>query len=251
MLAAAVAEPANVLVKSRPTTKLRFLGINWPYAPLQTLLAFPGAMLPLRVALMESNIHHMRTEPPLLAPIFRSEGQARLLAVALLDGEYGLAELAERAGLAYPTAHREVGRLLEAGILAERVVGRVRLIRANESSPLVAPLADILQVTAGPAALLKQELEGIDGIESAFLYGSFAARTLHVAGTAPNDIDVMVIGTPDAEAVYDACARVETMVRRPVNPTIMTRDEASLNTGFLDNIRANPVVPVLGVPPWQ
>jgi len=201
--------------------------------------------------MVESNIHHMRTEPPLLAPIFRSEGQARLLAVALLDGEYSLAELADRAGVAYPTAHREVGRLLESGILAERAIGRARLIGANQSSPLVPALTDILQMTAGPVAALIQELGGVEDIEAAFIYGSFAARTLHVAGAAPNDIDVMVIGTPDAEAVYDACTRAEDMVRRPVNPTILTRDEALATSGFLTNIRTSPVVPVLGVPPWQ
>jgi len=193
----------------------------------------------------------MRTEPPLLAPIFRSDGQARLLAVTLLDGEYSLAQLAERARVAYPTAHREVGRLLESGILAERVIGRARLIRANESSPVVPALTDILRMTTGPVAALKQALGGIEGIESVIIYGSFAARTLHVAGAAPNDIDVMVIGTPDAEAVYDACTRVEDMVRRPVNPTILTRDEALGTSGFLTNVRAGPVVCVIGLPPWQ
>ena len=39
----------------------------------------------------------MRTEAPLLAPIFRSDGQARLLAELLLTGgELSLTELAER-----------------------------------------------------------------------------------------------------------------------------------------------------------
>jgi len=36
--------------------------------------------------------------------------------------------------LAYPTAHREVARLLDASILMERQVGRTRLIRANDDS---------------------------------------------------------------------------------------------------------------------
>ncbi|MDR1077993.1 MAG: winged helix-turn-helix domain-containing protein [Propionibacteriaceae bacterium] len=193
----------------------------------------------------------MRTEPPLLAPIFRSEGQARLLTVALLDGEYSLSDLAERAGLAYPTAHREVRRLLESGILTERVIGRSRLIRANESSPLVPPLTDILQMTAGPAVLLRRELAGIDGIECAFIFGTFAARTLHVAGAAPNDIDVMVVGTPDSEAVYDACTLVEDQVRRPVNPTVLTHDEALADSAFLTSVRTNPIVAFLGQPPWQ
>ncbi len=193
----------------------------------------------------------MRTAPPLLAPIFRSEGQARLLSVALLDGEYSLRELADRAGVAYATAHREVGRLLEAGILAERVIGRARLIRGNEASPLVPPLAEILTIAAGPVALLREELAGIEGIESAFVYGSFAARSLRAPGAAPQDIDLMVVGVPDPDAVYDACARVEEAVKRPVNPTILTRAEASAVSGFLDSVRANTVVEVLGELPWR
>lgn len=200
---------------------------------------------------MDSNIHYMRAAPPLLAPVFRSDGQARLLSVALLDDEHTLVELAELADVAYPTAHREVGRLLNAGILAERTVGRSRLIRADESSPLVPPLRQILLVSTGPASLLAAELSRIDGVESAFIYGSFAARAAGVAGAAPHDIDLMVIGSPDPEAVYDACARIEEVVQRPVNPTILTATEVTAESGFLQNVRSQPVVPLIGTPPWR
>ena len=53
-----------------------------------------------------------------------------------------ITDLAKRAGLAYPTAHREVARLVDAGILSERQVGRTRLIRANVECPLVDPLRE-------------------------------------------------------------------------------------------------------------
>ncbi|MBC7760677.1 MAG: winged helix-turn-helix transcriptional regulator [Candidatus Saccharibacteria bacterium] len=189
----------------------------------------------------------MRTEAPLLAPIFRSDGQARLLAVLLLgDDELSVTELASRAGLAYPTAHREVARLLEAGILIERSVGRTRLIRANAVSPLTSPLREILMVSAGPVALLTEELRRVDGVESAFLYGSFAARLLGAEGAAPNDIDVMVIGTPDASDVYEICTRVEVAVHRPVNPTILTAAELADQSGFLDSVRSGPIVSLIG-----
>ncbi len=172
---------------------------------------------------MEDNLSYMRTEAPLLAPIFRSDGQARLLSTLLLTGdELSLTDLAERAGLAYPTAHREVARLIDAGILSERHVGRTRLIRANDESPLVEPLREILTVVTGPVVILAEELARIDGIEAAFLYGSFAARLLGDAGPAPHDIDLMVLGAPDVDAVYEACTRVEAAVHRPVNPTILT-----------------------------
>lgn len=201
---------------------------------------------------MEDNLSYMRTEAPLLAPIFRSDGQARLLSTLLLTGdELSVTDLAKRAGLAYPTAHREVARLVDAGILSERQVGRTRLIRANGESPLVDPLREILRIATGPVVVLAEELARIDGIESAFLYGSFAARMLGETGPAPHDIDVMVLGEPDVDAVYEACTRVEAAVHRPVNPTILTPEEFAAPSGFLDNVRSGPAVAVIGELPWR
>lgn len=193
----------------------------------------------------------MRTEAPLLAPIFRSDGQARLLSVVLLSStELSIVDISSRAGLAYATAHREIARLLAAGILIERQVGRTRLIAANPGSPLVPPLREIVAVATGPVVLLAQELGQIDGVDLAFLYGSFAARLSGVEGPAPNDIDLMVVGAPDPAKVYAICDRVEVEVGRPINPTILSRDEFARGSGFLTQIAANPVVAVVGEPVW-
>lgn len=192
-------------------------------------------------------LHYMRTAAPLLAPIFRSDGQARLLSALLLAGdELSLTDVAERADLAYPTAHREVARLTDAGILVERHVGRTRLIRGNPDSPLSAPLREILTVVSGPVVLLAEEFGRIDGIQSAFLHGSFAARLRGVEGPAPHDIDVMVVGHPDVDAIYEACSRVEAAVHRPVNPTILTSEEIMAESGFLEAVGSSPIVPVMG-----
>jgi DNA-binding transcriptional ArsR family regulator len=216
------------------------------------MLSVVGSVVTLTLNIMDDNLSYMRTEAPLLAPIFRSDGQARLLAALLLgDDELSLTDVARRADVAYPTAHREVARLLEAGILAERQVGRTRLIRANQDSPLTVPLREILLITAGPVTLLAGELGRIAGIDSAFLYGSFAARLLGIEGAAPNDIDLMVIGTPDVDEVYEGCTRVEAAVHRPVNPTILTATELAERSGFLDSVRSGPVVPVVGELPWH
>lgn len=206
---------------------------------------------PSTIAIMENILRYMRTQAPLLAPIFRSEGQARLLAALLLDGEErSLSALAATTELAYPTVHREASRLVAAGILAERRVGRTRLLRSDPSSPLTAPLREILLVSTGPVVLLAEELASIAGIESAFLYGSFAARARGVEGAAPQDIDVMVVGDPDPEAVYEACERVEESVGRAVNPTITTREQLLQESGFLTRVRESPTIPIIGETPW-
>ena len=193
----------------------------------------------------------MRTEAPLLAPIFRSDGQARLLAELLLTGgELSLTELAERIDLAYATVHREAQRLLDAGVLRERRVGRSRLMSANPDSPIVDPLRQILIVTTGPSVLLAEALRPIGGISSAFIYGSFAARMTGVPGPPPQDVDLMVVGSPEVDAVHDACDVVQDQIGRPVNPTILTPDEARNRTAFLTEVAASPTVVLIGALPW-
>lgn len=189
----------------------------------------------------------MRVQPPLLAPVFRSDAQARLLGALLIDGsQLSISDLAERVGVAYATAHGEVTRLLAAGILRERQVGRSRLISGNPDSPLMKPLRDILLVVAGPVALLSEALGTIEGVERAFIFGSFAARARGLEGAAPHDIDLMVVGTPDAAAVYDVCRAVERGVGRPINPTILTPAEFGTQSGFLESVRSNPILPIIG-----
>ena len=157
-------------------------------------------------------------------------------------------ELAEQTGTPYATAHGEVARLLDRGILAERTAGRTRLLSANPDSPLTSTLREILAVTTGPAVFLAQELSAIPNIDAAFLYGSYAARTAGVVGLPPMDIDVMVLCAPDPDAVYSACDRVERQVGRPVNPSILSPAEASAQpqSAFLQSLMPHPTVPLVG-----
>ena len=205
----------------------------------------------MSINVTNNNIHFMRTAAPLLAPIFRSDTQARLLSTLLLDdSEKSIVAIADLLHTPYPALHREIGRLQQAGILTERRAGRTRLIRADPESPLTSPLREILRITTGPVPLLRRALGEIEGIESAFLYGSFAARLLGETGPAPEDVDVMVVGHPDADAVYDACSQVEDEVRRPVNPTILGREELEAGSGFLTQVRSSPLVEIIGEIPW-
>lgn len=211
----------------------------------------PVPQIGLTIDLADNNLRYMRTEAPLLAPIFRSDGQARLLAELLLTGdELSLSDLATRVDLAYATVHREGERLLDAGILRERQVGRSRLVRANPDSPLVEPLRQILLVSAGPKVLLTEALRPVEGITAAFIYGSFAARMSGIPGPPPQDVDLMVVGAPDVDAVHDACDTVQEQIGRPVNPTILSPTEARKRTGFLTEVAASPTVLLIGELPW-
>ena len=77
--------------------------------------------------------------------------------------------------------------------------------------------------TLGPEPLLRSVLADIDGIEDAFIYGSWADPSRQ----SPADIDVLVVGDPDIGAVYDAVSEVESVIGRPVNATIRSAAEWS------------------------
>ncbi len=140
-----------------------------------------------------------------LAPVLRNETQARLLAALLLrpDREASIAELARETGADAGNLHKEAVRMIEAGILIDRRVGRTRLLRRGDS-PLVKPLADLLELGYGPKPAIEHALGQAPGIEAAYIGGSWAARYLGVNGPFPRDIDVIVIGTPNRDDVSEA-----------------------------------------------
>lgn len=184
----------------------------------------------------------------MLLPIFRSETQSELLAALFLNPgrEWNMHELSQHTGGAYTTVHREASRLLKAGLLSERRVGQARLLQPNEQAPAFRPLRDLLVVCFGAVPLLAEHLAHLDGIEAVAVYGSYAERMTGVPGEPPQDVDVLVVGTPDPLQVYAAAREVTLKISRPVNPTLMDRQEWEQGTGFLRDLRAKPMLPVLG-----
>ena len=94
----------------------------------------------------------MRSQAPALMPIFRSHHQAALLAWLFLHPgrEYTLTDLAQRLDVPLTTLQREAQRLVLAGILRDRHLGRARLLQANTGNRAAAPLTQLLEVTFGP-----------------------------------------------------------------------------------------------------
>lgn len=167
----------------------------------------------------------MQVEPPPLLPLLRSPVQAELLTLILLnpDREWTLSELARRVDTHVSTALREVVRAEAAGVVSTRLVGRSRLARAA-ASPLTGPLTELLLRAFGPRQVVGEELEGVAGVEDAFLFGSWAARYSGEPGRAPADIDVLVLGQPDRDALFEAAERASERLAREVNVTIRGPD---------------------------
>ncbi|MBM7785506.1 winged helix-turn-helix domain-containing protein [Tenggerimyces flavus] len=190
----------------------------------------------------------MRSDAPVLLPILRSRHQADLLTMLLLHPgeEYAVTDLARQLNIPQSTVSGEVRRLSDAGILTVRAVGRSRLVRTDTRSPLVPPLTELVTLTYGPHTVIADEFGAMAGILQVIIFGSWAARYSGEHGQVPQDLDVLVVGTPDRLEMYESARRAEERLRRAVNPTVCTATEWEHPSGALvREIQARPYLTVV------
>jgi predicted nucleotidyltransferase len=163
------------------------------------------------------------------------------------EREQTIAELQQATGIPQQTVSREVARLLRAGVLAGRRVGRLHFIKPNEASPYFPELSGLLLKAFGPRSVLAERLCSLDGVEDAYLFGSWARRYEGEPGPPPGDIDVVVIGQPDIDAVYEACRQASGILGQEVNPVVLTPAEwRSKRSGFVQELRKGTLVELAG-----
>jgi len=181
----------------------------------------------MRLPITGRYISVMRSEAPALMPIFRSQHQAALLAWLLLhpENEYTLTELAKKLDVPLTTLQREAQRLVVAGLLQDRNVGRSRLLRANPSNRAAVPLTQLLEVTFGPETVIGEEFN-FTKAEHVLIFGSWADRYRGTPGPPPHDVDVLVVGDLDRADVYDAAIGL-----RRASACRSTQSSGPLNSG--------------------
>jgi len=79
----------------------------------------------------------------------------------------------------------------------------------------------MLRGSVGIIPTLKDGLKHIQGLESAYIYGSFAKNEADAA----SDIDLLIVGQPDYAVLASAARRVEKMLRREVNYIVFKPQE--------------------------
>jgi hypothetical protein len=153
--------------------------------------------------------------------------------------------MARELGEPGPTVAREAKRLLDSGLLVGENVGRSILLRPNPAHPATAPLRQLLVATYGPAPALEEALGGVDGIDQAFVHGSWAARRLGETGKPPGDIDLLVVGNPQRDQVDHLLDSVEAAMGREVNVTYASPERwEEAAEPFLAQVRGGPLVPL-------
>lgn len=200
---------------------------------------FPQA-LTLRIP--RSYIRVMRSEPPALLPIFRSQHQAELLTWLMLhpNQEYSVTNLAKQLKVPLSTLHGEVVRLVESGLIDSRTLGRNRMLRANMAHPASDPLRRLLEVSFGPSVVIGEEFGSV-GADEVMIFGSWAARNSGEAGPPPNDVDVLVVGGVERAAAYRAADAAGVRLGLEVNVVLRTEEQwADASDPLTAQIRERP-----------
>ena len=172
---------------------------------------------------------------------FRSKARQQLLAYYFTNPTacHHLRDLAERLGIDPSNLSKELGRLEREGLFGSEVSGRQKYFQLNREYPLFDEVRKIVAKTIGAAQLMAESLKRLEGIDEAYLYGSFASNQQDAA----SDIDVLVIGCPREEGLAQVVGRLERQLGREINYTVLTPKEFGLRRvrkdAFLESVWHN------------
>lgn len=144
--------------------------------------------------------------------------------------------------------HRQLQRLAAAELLEVTREGNQKHYRARRKSPIFAELHGLIVKTVGIVDPLRAALAPLAGrIELAFVFGSIAKGT----ATATSDLDLLVVSEElDYADVYSALSRAESVLGRPVNPTVMRpaewRQARAGKDSFATRVAQQPRILVIG-----
>jgi predicted nucleotidyltransferase len=185
-----------------------------------------------------------------LAEALFSRVQLRVLSILFgqPDREFGASEIIRLAASGSGAVQRELKRLTEAKLVDVATSANRKLYRANRKSPLFEDLHGLILKTAGLVEPLRLALEPFaKRIDAAFVYGSVAKGS----DTAESDIDLMIISDDlTYEQVFKALRGAEQILRRPVNPNVMSAREwqrkSADSSSFAAKISRQPRLFVIG-----
>ncbi len=107
-------------------------------------------------------------------------------------------------------------------------------------------MRQLILVTYGPVPVLRDTLQSVSNIEGAAIYGSWASRRSGVAGHVPNDIDVLVVGSPSRQKLYEAIDDAEQKLGYEVNVKRLSPEAWNSQDGFVQTVRSRPMEVLFG-----
>jgi predicted nucleotidyltransferase len=184
----------------------------------------------------------------MLERLFTSKVRVRLLTLFVTHPteEYYIRQISRITGENYNNVRLELRNLAELGLILAARRANATYYRANTEHFLFPDLKNLVLKTTAVGDRLRDALSELDKVQAAFIYGSTARGT----EVSSSDIDLMVIGKVDVDAVHQAIDRIENEIGRTVNYTLFSSEEwqerAAQGHSFVTDILRHDKVFLIG-----
>jgi len=150
------------------------------------------------------------------ADLILGRSRVRRSIVALLVDRPGerlhLREIQRQVGTSAGTASRELGRLVDAGILERRREGVQVYFSVRRDAPIYPALRQVIRRTSGAPEVIRGHLRGLPGLRRAAVFGPYLAGD----ETPGGPVDLLVEGDVDALDLRTALQGAEAELGRPI-----------------------------------
>ncbi len=160
-----------------------------------------------------------------------SPARAQILRFFLMrpDAAPHVREIQRILNLGARSVQRELARLVKLGAIERIEDGGLVRHRACPGAPVWDAVRSLIRQSPDPVACVRAALVDVDGIESAFVFGSVATGT----HTEKSDIDIFLITTPglDKKVLFERLSELSLALRKDVSPVRYTREELERRLG--------------------
>lgn len=141
---------------------------------------------------------------------------------------------------------KELASLEKKGIFVSHTRGNQKYFSLNKRYPLYREFRAVIFKTIGIEGSLKEIIKQIEGIDTAFIYGSFAQDKENPA----SDIDLFIIGKPNEDKLMEKIEKLEKKLQREINYNIYPKEEfkerRKKKDSFILNILKGPKIMLKG-----
>ncbi|MBL7157063.1 MAG: nucleotidyltransferase domain-containing protein [Candidatus Omnitrophica bacterium] len=130
-------------------------------------------------------------------------------------------ELSEKLSLDKRNLVKKLKELEKEGLLKSEPKGNLKLYSGDKKYPLYNEYKKIILKTLGFEKKLADLLKDVKGIETVYIYGSYAENRLSVH----SDIDLLVIGNHKIISLQKKVSRLQKEIDREINAVSMAKND--------------------------
>ncbi|PIP50596.1 MAG: hypothetical protein COX12_00475 [Candidatus Brennerbacteria bacterium CG23_combo_of_CG06-09_8_20_14_all_44_41] len=161
------------------------------------------------------------------------------------DESFYINELAKLLQEDLSNLYKKLIELKKEGLLSDEFKGKERYFFLNKKYPLLKEYKKIILKGFGFEKTLKEELSKVKGVESVYVFGSYAQNRLSLE----SDIDVLIVGDVDTPKLQKILLEIQRLSGREINSVELTKKEFEKRKkekdGFLIDILSSKYIKII------